>query len=99
MIVPLEIVWDDWSAALAERYWWDKFRRWCVNDMPPGVPRTHEKPSKLIPKKATELLRSLAVARTDRDFPRINALKKQIAAVSAELQLVTLSPLLSRFLI
>ena len=35
MIVPLEIVWDDWSAALAERYWWDKFRRWCVNDMPP----------------------------------------------------------------
>ena len=92
MIVPLEIVWDDWSAALAERYWWDKFRRWCVNDMPPGVPRTHEKPSKLIPKKATELLRSLAVARTDRDFPRINALKKQIAAVSAELQLPLLIP-------
>ena len=55
--------------------------------MPPGVPRTHEKPSKLIPKKATELLRSLTAARVDKAFPRINALKKQIAVVSAELQL------------
>ena len=85
IIVPLEVVWNDWTAALAERYWWDRFRQWCLNDMPPGVPRTHEKPSKLTPKKVTELLRTLAAARADWDFPRVAALKKEIAAVSAEL--------------
>ena len=54
---------------------------------PLGVPRTHAKPSKLIPKKATELLRSLTAARVDKDFPRINALNKQFDVVFAELQL------------
>ena len=87
MIVPVELVWSEWEAAVAERYWWDKFRRWCLNDMPPRIPTSSAKPSKLMPRRALQIIRSLSAARLANDFPRVAALKKEIALIGAELQL------------
>ena len=96
MIVPLEIVWSDWEAAIAERYWWDKFRKWCLNDVPLGFPTSSAKPSKLMPQRPVQTIRSLTAARLANDYPRIAALKKEIASIGAELQLPLLLPAIVR---
>ena len=45
-IVPLELVWGKFRAAIAERYWWDQYRRLAINDIPPAVPNDDGKPAK-----------------------------------------------------
>ena len=92
VIVPLEIVWNGWDAAIAERYWWDKDRRWCLNDMPPGVPHEGSKPSKMMPQGAVQVIRNLTATRQAQDFPRIAALNREVALLTAELQLPPLIP-------
>ena len=92
LIVPLEIVWSSWEAAVAERSWWDKFRRWVLNDMPPRIPHDGAKMSKLVPQRAVQAIRNLTTARATRDFPRIAALRTEIGSISIELQLPLLIP-------
>ena len=73
-IVPLELVWGNVAAAIAKRRWWDKYRRWAINDLLPAVPHADGKPCKKVPRRAIQVLRSLCAAKVDNDYARAAAL-------------------------
>ena len=91
-IVPLEVVWGKFRAAIAERYWWDKYRRWAITDLLPAVPNDDGKPSKKVPHRAAQVLCSLSGAQADHDFARAAALQKEAAIVACEMNIPVFMP-------
>ena len=72
-IVPLQYVTDDFLASVRERHWWYVFRKYVVNDVPPGINRSGDskKDRGFLNKRVLSVNQGIREARALDDHPRV----------------------------
>ena len=85
-IVPLQYLPDTHTAMYAERGWWHRLRKWCLNDVAPGIPRDGGR-SKSYSAQISTVLRELRTAKSNHDHPRVQYSKTALQELSNKLSL------------
>ena len=88
-IIPLQYVVDDFLASVPERHWWYVFRKYVVNDIPPGINRSGDskKDTGFLNKRVITVIQGIREARALGDYPRVKYLQADLRDLASQLSL------------
>ena len=86
-LVPLQLVTEDFQASVRERHWWYVFRRYALNDVPPGINGSEDSKEArgFLNKRVLAVLHGIHEARGLDGYPRLRLLKDFLRMLTTKL--------------